>query len=238
MTESFKNASVMREPIRVYIAAETSEECDRIAQRLMRASGLRITGTAVTAEALEAALASGLAVDVLITDVMLGQTDMAPVLTRIKRANDAIDILVYSSYSQDPFVIRAILAGATGYILKGDQEDLITGVRLIRGGGSPVSPTVARSVLRAIHSRSFTPQPAPQKKREPNDNLPLSQRETEILTLLAKGISFAEIGQILSISPHTVTAHIKKIYRKLQVHSRGEAVYEASCMGILPDRML
>ena len=238
MTDSFKNVSVMREPIRVYIAAETSEECDRIAQRLMRADGIRITGTAVTAEALEDALSSGLAVDVLVTDVMLGQTDMAPVLTRIKRANDAIDILIYSSRSQDPLVIRSILAGATGYILKGDQEDLITGVRLIRGGGSPVSPTVARSVLRAIHSRGFSAPPAPQKKRDPNDNLPLSQRETEILTLLAKGISFADIGQILSISPHTVTAHIKKIYRKLQVHSRGEAVYEASCMGILPDRLL
>lgn len=238
MTDSFKNVSVRREPIRVYIAAETSEECDRIAQRLMRADGIRITGTAVTAEALEDALSSGLAVDVLVTDVMLGQTDMAPVLTRIKRANDAIDILIYSSRSQDPLVIRSILAGATGYILKGDQEDLITGVRLIRGGGSPVSPTVARSVLRAIHSRGFSAPPVPQKKRDPNDNLPLSQRETEILTLLAKGISFADIGQILSISPHTVTAHIKKIYRKLQVHSRGEAVYEASCMGILPDRLL
>ena len=134
-------------------------------------------------------------------------------------------------------MIRAILAGATGYILKGDQEDLVTSVRLLKGGGSPVSPTVARSVLRAIHSRTFAPQPPQPQKHEAPENLLLSQRETEILTLLAKGISFSEIADILSISPHTVTAHIKKIYRKLQVHSRGEAVYEASCMGLLSDRI-
>ena len=54
---------------------------------------------------------------------------------------------------------------------------------------------------------------------------------------MGKGIAFADIGKILAISPHTVTAHIKKIYRKLQVHSRGEAVYEASCMGILQQRL-
>jgi DNA-binding CsgD family transcriptional regulator len=65
------------------------------------------------------------------------------------------------------------------------------------------------------------------------DNNPLSARETEILQLLAKGMSFNEIGEILGISPHTVTAHIKKIYRKLAVHSRGEAVYEATQMGLL-----
>lgn len=63
---------------------------------------------------------------------------------------------------------------------------------------------------------------------------PLSPRETEVLNLLARGMSFAEISSVLNISCHTVTAHIKKIYRKLQVHSRGEAVYEAAQLGILP----
>ena len=62
---------------------------------------------------------------------------------------------------------------------------------------------------------------------------PLSARETEILEVISEADNFNEIGEILTISPHTVTAHIKKIYRKLQVHSRGEAVYEASQMGLL-----
>jgi DNA-binding NarL/FixJ family response regulator len=89
---------------------------------------------------------------------------------------------------------------------------------------------VARSVLRAIRNRM-----GGSSTRSPSapENNPLSARETEILQLLAKGMSFNEIGEILGISPHTVTAHIKKIYRKLAVHSRGEAVYEATQMGLL-----
>lgn len=62
---------------------------------------------------------------------------------------------------------------------------------------------------------------------------PLSERETQILQLVAKGFSFDTVGEVLSISPHTVVTHVKKIYRKLAVHSRGEAVYEASQMGLL-----
>ena len=62
---------------------------------------------------------------------------------------------------------------------------------------------------------------------------PLTERETELLRLTAKGLSFETIGQLMGISPHTVVAHVKKIYRKLAVHSRGEAVYEASQMGLL-----
>jgi DNA-binding NarL/FixJ family response regulator len=83
-------------------------------------------------------------------------------------------------------------------------------------------------VLKAVRQRSQ----AAQASLTPEEN-PLSSRETEILQLLAKGMSFNEIGDVLAISPHTVTAHIKKIYRKLAVHSRGEAVYEATQMGLL-----
>ena len=61
----------------------------------------------------------------------------------------------------------------------------------------------------------------------------LSQRESDILRLVAKGMAFAEVGALLSISPHTVVTHVKKIYRKLAVHSRGEAVFEAGQMGLL-----
>jgi DNA-binding CsgD family transcriptional regulator len=61
----------------------------------------------------------------------------------------------------------------------------------------------------------------------------LSARESEILSIVAKGFSFAEIARLLGISPHTVTTYVKKIYQKLAVHSRGEAVYEASRMGLI-----
>ena len=73
---------------------------------------------------------------------------------------------------------------------------------------------------------------SPPRNESPRDAV-LTPRETELLRLTAKGLSFDAIGQLLQISPHTVVAHVKKIYRKLAVHSRGEAVYEASQMGLL-----
>ncbi len=68
---------------------------------------------------------------------------------------------------------------------------------------------------------------------EPASDSPLSPRETEILRLVAKGLDFDTVGNLLGISSHTVVTHVKKIYRKLAVHSRGEAVYEAGQMGLL-----
>ena len=128
-------------------------------------------------------------------------------------------------------MVSAIESGATGYVLKTEIENsLVSAIRLLAAGGSPVSPEVAKSVLRALRTNTTH---TIEKTTAPIQPNPLSERETEILQLLAKGMSFNEIGDILTISPHTVTAHIKKIYRKLQVHSRGEAVYEAAQMGLI-----
>ena len=139
--------------------------------------------------------------------------------------------MVLADTNDDPHIVSAIESGATGYVLKSEIEsNLISAIRLLAAGGSPVSPTVAKSVLRAL--RTYTSHSIEKSPVSMQSN-PLSERETEILQLLAKGMSFNEIGDILTISPHTVTAHIKKIYRKLQVHSRGEAVYEASQMGLI-----
>ena len=142
-------------------------------------------------------------------------------------------MLCYTNRSEPNFIMNAIRAGALGYVLRNSQESLDNCVRLINGGGSPMSPAVTRHVLRAMQMK---------KNSEPlvaatNDAPDISTREREILELLAKGIPFAEIGTILMISPHTVTAHIKKIYRKLQVHSRGEAVYEARALNLISDSL-
>ncbi len=229
LTNTSKSAAESR--IRVYIAATAQAETERIAEQLARAQDIDVVGSAWERDALKDALAALTpSLDVLISDVSLDGEDITPLISEARAVNDKLDVLIYTTQSQDATVIRAVFAGAMGYLLKGDQEDLVTSIRLIRGGGSPVSPTVTRSVLRAIHSRAVAPQT---KQPVSGDVMPLSQRESEILSLIAKGISFSEIGSILSISPHTVTAHIKKIYRKLQVHSRGEAVYEATCLGIL-----
>ena len=170
--------------------------------------------------------------DVLLIDLGLPDGNGIDLIRHVSQKKPDADIMVVTVFGDEQHVVSSIEAGATGYILKDSTPaDVISCIRLLRAGGSPVSPVVARSVLRAIRNRIGPSSPA--ARTATPENNPLSARETEILQLLAKGMSFNEIGDVLAISPHTVTAHIKKIYRKLAVHSRGEAVYEATQMGLL-----
>ena len=177
------------------------------------------------------ALVSQFKFQMLIVDLDLPDGFGLDLIRRTAANMPEVDIMVLANANDDPHVVSAIESGATGYVLKTEIENsLVSAIRLLAAGGSPVSPEVAKSVLRAL--RTYTTHTI-EKTTAPIQPNPLSDRETEILQLLAKGMSFNEIGDILTISPHTVTAHIKKIYRKLQVHSRGEAVYEAAQMGLI-----
>ncbi len=224
------NLNQVRKPlIRVAIAAESLSEAHRMSHQLNAQQDITVVGAATSASELENILFRK-EVDVLVTDVSLEKKDVMPLIPTILSRCPNLNVLCFTEVCDEGHVIRAVQAGVTGYVLRSANEDLPNCVRLIHGGGSPVSPIVARFVIRTLYSRG---RPAVQALR--SDTQRLSNRESEILQLLAKGIPFADIGSILSISPHTVTAHIKKIYRKLQVHSRGEAVYEAKCLGLLPD---
>ena len=164
------------------------------------------------------ALVSQFKFQMLIVDLDLPDGFGLDLIRRTAANMPEVDIMVLANANDDPHVVSAIESGATGYVLKTEIENsLVSAIRLLAAGGSPVSPEVAKSVLRAL--RTYTTHTI-EKTTAPIQPNPLSERETEILQLLAKGMSFNEIGDILTISPHTVTAHIKKIYRKLQVFSR------------------
>ena len=167
-------------------------------------------------------------VDYAIVNMRLPDGNGADLIRQILKRNPLAQVLVLSNVSDDNIVTQAIQAGANGYLLFQDPSagDLLNCLNLMRAGGSPVSPQIARTVLRALPCR------AAQAESMPIDS-PLSNRELEILRLIAKGISFSEMSQILAISTHTITTHVKKIYRKLGVHSRGEAVFTARQQGLL-----
>lgn len=212
--------------ISVLLVEDDAEVRRRFETTINQDPAMRVVGCASTKhEAVR--LIETLKFEVMVIDLGLPDGNGIDLIHLANRLHSTADIMVITVYGDEQHVVSSIEAGATGYILKeAESADITAQIKLLRGGGSPVSPSVARSVLRALQSHSTGLVQA----SEPN---PLSNRETEILHLLAKGMSFNEIGSILSISPHTVTAHIKKIYRKLQVHSRGEAVYEAGQMGLL-----
>ena len=223
--------------ITVLVAADNAPEAASIAGQIDRHEDLSVLATAMTPAELEGLLAQHPDLGLLVTDVVLSNKDVTPILAKAVQKNPKLEVIVYTAHAEDSVVMRAVQAGASGYLLKGGREDIVSCIRLLASGGSPVSPSVVRCVLRALRARQTGDWTLTEKSLEPErkEHKALSQREHDILVLLAKGLSFAEIGNLLNSSPHTVTAHVKKLYRKLQVHSRAEAVYEASCLGVLPN---
>jgi DNA-binding NarL/FixJ family response regulator len=232
--------------ISIIIIEDEPEFRRRFSQIIESEPTMRLAGVAATRRDAQV-LVDREDFDVMLIDLGLPDGSGIDLIRNVSRRKPDVDIMVVTVFGDEQHVVASIEAGATGYILKDSTPaDVISCIRLLRAGGSPVSPVVARSVLRAIRSRIGMANLSPPNTLTANtntnlgratglsgDNNPLSARETEILQLLAKGMSFNEIGDILGISPHTVTAHIKKIYRKLAVHSRGEAVYEAGQLGLL-----
>lgn len=170
------------------------------------------------------------ACDLLLTDLGLPDGSGLKVIEACRRQHPHADILVITMFSDDDQVLACIEAGASGYVLKdAGHKSVVRALLEVRRGGSPISPVIARKVLARmrIYQRSTeADQPA-------DEWLRLTPRETVILELIARGSSYAKAATALGLSIGTVQTHIKHIYGKLSVHSRGEAVYEARRRGLL-----
>jgi DNA-binding NarL/FixJ family response regulator len=130
-------------------------------------------------------------------------------------------------FGDEPHVMASLEAGATGYLLKDTHPaDLAEQIRTLHAGGSPISPVIARQLLVRL-----APDPTP----SPDADALLSPQERQVLTYSAKGFSFEEIARMLGVSRHTVMTYVKRSYRKLQVHSKTEAIYEARKLGLVRD---
>ena len=201
---------------------------------------LALSGAVPTGKA-GIALLDALTPDVLLVDLGLPDISGIEVIRHCALHHPNTDILVVTMFGDDQHVLSSIEAGATGYLLKDALADRIcVSIHELRAGGSPITPSIARKVLARfrlpipIVKQEFAKSPAGKSAAiEGAATSPLTEREVDILRLVAKGLSFNEVGDSLAISSHTVVTHVKKIYRKLAVHSRGEAVFEAGQMGLL-----
>ena len=163
--------------------------------------------------------------DVLLCDLGLPDGSGIDLIARAARLHPDIDIMVVTMFADQRKVLECIKAGARGYLLKGaNPESWVENIREIRNGGSPVSPIIARQLLKRLQ---------PQRVAGETKLEALSEREKQVLDLLARGFSYAECAGILTVSSHTVGTFVKRIYRKLEVNSRAEAVFEASSRGII-----
>lgn len=219
-------------PTRVLIVEDEPEFLRRFAEAVIADPELHLVAAVASGKAGRAMLDAE-AIDVLLVDLGLPDMDGTELIRHAVQRHPGCDCLVVTMFADDAHVIASLEAGATGYLLKDARNDRIAAaVHEVQAGGAPISPSIARRVLARFRTGP-APAAAPASPAVAAVESPLSQRETEILQYIAKGFSFETVGEVLGISPHTVVTHVKNIYRKLAVHSRGEAVYEASQMGLL-----
>jgi DNA-binding NarL/FixJ family response regulator len=166
--------------------------------------------------------------DVLLTDLGLPDGDGVDLIRELRRRGYTTGAMVVTIFGDESHVVAALEAGALGYILKDGSPDYLgTSILEMLAGGSPISPPIARYLLRRFRGGDAAIAPA-------RSELPrLSEREGQVLELIVKGFSYAEIARLIGVSTHTVTTHVRGIYGKLEVHSRGEAVYEAVQLGLV-----
>lgn len=171
------------------------------------------------------------AVDVLLCDLGLPDLPGMAVIAYCAHRHPGTSIMVITMYEDETHVMRSLEAGASGYLLKDSLHDEICErIRELHAGGSPITPTIARLVL-----KRFRPPPADERHAPPHDTdyTRLTPKEMVVLNRIAQGFSYQEIGQLEGITVNTVHTHIKRIYGKLAVRSRTEAVFEAQQLGLL-----
>ncbi len=153
--------------------------------------------------------------DVVLMDINLPGLSGVECVRQTKPLTPHTQFVMQTVYEDSNHIFDALAAGATAYLVKTtSREALINALREVHAGGSPMSSNIARKVVQLLLQ--------PKKNLQPSDEL--SRRENEVLALLAQGYLYKEIADTLGISIQTVNTYIRRIYEKLQVHSRAQAV--------------
>jgi DNA-binding NarL/FixJ family response regulator len=157
--------------------------------------------------------------DVILMDIEMPGINGIEAVAMIKEDHPEMKILMETIFDDDEKIFNSICAGAEGYILKHTSPaEIMDAIKEIYEGGSPMTPSIANRVLKMVKSRP---------ENGSKESFDLSPREKEILTCLVKGMSYKMVADACYISIETVNVHVKNIYRKLQVHSKSEAVAKA-----------
>lgn len=212
--------------IRILIVDDHSIVRKGINALLATESGIEVIGEA--SDGLEAVRqAEALQPDVILMDLVMPKMEGIEAIQQITARNPEARILVLTSFAADDKVLPAIKAGALGYLLKDSSpEDLSQAIRQVYRGESSLHPAIARKVLQEL-ARPASPLPT-----EPNKLVSLTEREVDVLKLIAQGLSNREISDKLVLSEATVRTHVSSILSKLHLASRTQAALYALREGL------
>jgi DNA-binding NarL/FixJ family response regulator len=164
--------------------------------------------------------------EVMLVDLALPDGNGIELIRAARTLSSDILTMVVTVFGDEKSVLGAIEAGARGYLLKdASAEGVGTAILQLLAGGSPITPAIAQHLILRFQ------QSAPHAAQASGPVL--SEREHEVLELVVKGFTFPEIAKLLALSPHTIGTFVRRIYRKLEVRSRSEAVFEALQLGIV-----
>lgn len=164
--------------------------------------------------------------EVMLVDLALPDGNGIELIRAARMLSSDILSMVVTVFGDEKSVLGAIEAGARGYLLKDSSaEGVGTAIGQLLAGGSPITPAIAQHLILRFQQH---PPPAAHA-----GGPVLSEREHEVLELVVKGFTFPEIAKLLGLSPHTIGTFVRRIYRKLEVRSRSEAVFEALQLGIV-----
>ena len=162
-------------------------------------------------------------IDVILMDIQMPEMDGIKATELVKNKYPQIKVIMLTVVDDDEYIFKAIKAGANGYLLKEiDAENLYKSIIEVTEGGAPMTPSIALKTLNLLRNPDIST-----TESDDEEEIKLTKRETEILIQLSKGLNYNSISDNLIISPSTVRKHIENIYKKLQVHSKMEAVMKA-----------
>jgi len=225
-------------PIKVFVVEDQTKILKNQLKLLEGSSEIEIIGTALSGETgLEEV--RRLKPDVLLLDLGLPRMSGIDVTRAVKAEMPSVEILIFTIFDEEDKVLEAVKAGASGYLLKGTTADkMVEAIKEVRAGGTVIQPNLARRLLKHFRVGEAPAAPAPgvnpsSAPAEEPEGKKLSARETEILQLIAKGVSNSEAAKMLTLSKATIRTHLEHIYRKLEVTNRVEAVTEGLRKGLI-----
>lgn len=222
--------------IHVAIVEDDPAFRDALSAVLQAAPDMRLAHVAAT-RAAGLAMLQGPPTDVLLVDLGLPDGSGIDVIRESIIRWPSCSVMVSTNFGDETHVMRSIEAGAAGYLLKDSSPArIIDEIRSLASGGSPISPIIARQILARLRTSAGVTQDnvALPGQAEESSEL-LSPREMEVLNYITRGFTAQETAKLMQLSPYTVRTFVRRIYGKLKVSSKSEAIYEARTLGLLRD---